>query len=162
MVRDILFRKKHLRYKVRRGEIGTFVPSQLHSLAVKLNITGNDVELRSGKRQIIKRVVNHIYARIGGGSNIFVCNLYVICMYNNVVFSILLRAASDNSSLVLSSLCSNTLLYYKYWIKLVTLRGQQRPCEVAYLFIHHSKDTFHHHDEALVYLHFYQHLNVLH
>lgn len=66
MVRDILFRKKHLRYKVRRGEIGTFVPSQLHSLAVKLNITGNDVELRSGKRQIIKRVGNRIYARIGG------------------------------------------------------------------------------------------------
>ena len=46
--------KKHPKYKVRRREIGTFVPSQLDGLAVKLNITGNDVELRSGKRQIIK------------------------------------------------------------------------------------------------------------
>ena len=81
---------------------------------------------------------------------------------NNVVFSTLLTTASDNSSVVLSSLCINTSLCREYWIKLATLGGQQRPREVASLFILHLKDTFLYRDEALVFLHFYQRLNVLH
>ena len=91
-----------------------------------------------------------------------VCNLYLISMYNNVVFSTLLATASDNSSVVLSSLFINTSLCREYWIKLATLGGQQRPREVASLFILHLKDTFLYRDEALVFLHFYQRLNVLH